>query len=77
MGNGMPVGVSGQAPLGVLVNWTNGVATDLRTLDVDPTPLWVGSNRAVDDVSATHADVRAEFERRLAVLERVIDEQRL
>ena len=72
---GMPVGVSGVAPLGVLIDWTHRVADDLDLLGITAVQLRSGGSRSVDEGSATRDEVEAEFDRRLDVLEHLIDQR--
>lgn len=72
---GMPVGVSGVAPLGVLIDWTHRVADDLDLLGITAVQLRSGGSRSVDEGSATRNEVEAEFDRRLDVLEHLIDQR--
>ena len=70
---GMPPGVSGVAPLFVLINWTNRVADDLKLLGISVAQLESGGSPAVAAGSTDRGEVQAEFERRLDVLEDLID----
>ena len=62
--NGMPPGVSGVAPLGVLINWTNRVADDLDLLGVAVADLRSGVSQAV----ATPAGIRSIAAAAIAVI---------
>jgi hypothetical protein len=72
---GMRPGVSAVAPLGVLINWTSRVADNLKLLGINVPKLQSGGSTAVAAGSASDHEVQTEFERRLDVLEKLIDDQ--
>jgi len=69
---GLRVGVSGIAPEGRMDGWTNGVINNLEILGQETSELRSWGTRPAGQLGTT-AEVRVEYERRLDVLERMIE----
>jgi hypothetical protein len=70
---GLPVGISGVAPQGVMDGWTNGVIRSLEALGKDTSGLRSWGVPIANRQSPSHAEVLAEFQRRIDVVDSLIE----